>query len=112
MIVFVLYFSQVINAQELEEQRRQAEGVDALLNLAGYSTNTTLTLKRPLPSTQMEKKQYYYTTEIAPNSQPATHVPQPRFYYNGNGPSDELQPPPAKRLRNRSNKLKKKSWFR
>lgn len=82
----------------MEEQRRQAEGVDALLNLAGYNTNTTLLLKRPAsaePTQPFERKQYFYTTEIAPS-------------YNANEFFAE-EPPSKKRVRN---KLKKKSWYR
>lgn len=88
----------------MEEQRRQAEGVDALLNLAGYNTNTTLLLKRPASTEgpkQFEKKQYFYTTEIAPSPQ----------YHTNEFLKDE---PPSKKPKSRilRNKLKKKSWFR
>ena len=111
----VYHFSQALNEQELEEQRRQAEGVDALLNLAGYNTNTTLLLKRPASSdSQFERKQYFYTTEIAPTQQQQQQQfpiqpqqqQQPTFYSNGE--------PPAKKAKSRilRNKLKKKSWYR
>jgi hypothetical protein len=104
----------VLNEQELEEQRRQAEGVDALLNLAGYQTNTTLLLKRPLSNGQ-----YYYTTEISSPSMVIQPIQtQTRIYYSpddGNvddEPYDE--PPPSKKAKSRSlkSKLKKKSWYR
>lgn len=110
----VYHFSQALNEQELEEQRRQAEGVDALLNLAGYNTNTTLLLKRPASSdSQFERKQYFYTTEIAPQTQqqqqqfPIQQQQPPTFYSNA-------EPPPAKKAKSRilRNKLKKKSWYR
>lgn len=88
----------------MEEQRRQAEGVDALLNLAGYNTNTTLLLKRPAsvePTLQFEKKQYFYTTEIAPSTK-----------HNAN--EFFMEEPPSKKPKSRilRNKLKKKSWYR
>lgn len=93
-------FSQPSNDQEMEEQRRQAEGVDALLNLAGYNTNTTLLLKRPA-SVEFERKQYFYTTEIAPSNQYQTNE-----YF--------IEEPASKKPRSRilRNKLKKKSWYR
>lgn len=114
------HFSQALNEQELEEQRRQAEGVDALLNLAGYNTNTTLLLKRPASSdSQFERKQYFYTTEIAPTQQSQQQQQQQQFsiqpqqqqqptFYNTNGE------PTAKKAKSRilRNKLKKKSWYR
>lgn len=100
------HFTQPLNEQELEEQRRQAEGVDALLNLAGYNTNTTLLLKRPAstdnqPQQPFEKKQYFYTTEITPSSNRA---------FAG----DDVEPPLKKSSKSRilRNKLKKKSWNR
>lgn len=87
----------------MEEQRRQAEGVDALLNLAGYNTNTTLLLKRPasVEDPQFERKQYFYTTEIAPANQ--LHAAE---YY--------MDEPPSKKPKSRilRNKLKKKPWYR
>jgi hypothetical protein len=100
----VYQFSQPLNEQEMEEQRRQAEGVDALLNLAGYNTNTTLLLKRPASvedSQQFERKQYFYTTEIAPSTQYHTNE-----YF--------IDEPPSKKPKSRilRNKLKKKSWYR
>jgi hypothetical protein len=95
----VYHFSQPLNDQELEEQRKQAEGVDALLNLAGYNTNTTLLLKRPASSEQFERKQYFYTTEISPTK--AAFI------------MDESEPPLKKsKSRILRNKLKKKSWNR
>lgn len=101
----VYQFSQPVNEQEMEEQRRQAEGVDALLNLAGYHTNTTLLLKRPASAEDpqpFERKQYFYTTEIAPSSQQ---------YHTSEYFSDQ---PPSKKPKSRilRNKLKKKSWYR
>jgi hypothetical protein len=100
----VYHFSQPLNEQEMEEQRRQAEGVDALLNLAGYNTNTTLLLKRPASAEdpqQFEKKQYFYTTEIAPSNQYQTN----EFF---------MEEPPTKKPKSRilRNKLKKKAWLR
>jgi hypothetical protein len=100
----VYHFSQPLNDQELEEQRRQAEGVDALLNLAGYNTNTTLLLKRPASSEQeFERKQYFYTTEISPTTK--------AYIVEENGVSGE---PPLKKSKSRilRNKLKKKAWNR
>lgn len=97
----VYQFSQPLNEQEMEEQRRQAEGVDALLNLAGYNTSTTLLLKRPAsvePTKQFEKKQYFYTTEIAPSCKANEFFTEE--------PSSKK---PKSRMRN---KLKKKSWYR
>lgn len=102
----VYHFSQPLNEEEMEEQRRQAEGVDALLNLAGYNTNTTLLLKRPAsveePKPFEKKQQYFYTTEIAPAAQ---YQPSDRYY------GDE---PPTKKPKSRilRNKLKKKTWYR
>lgn len=100
----VYHFSQPLNEQEMEEQRRQAEGVDALLNLAGYNTNTTLLLKRPASvedPQQFERKQYFYTTEIAPSTQ----------YHQNEYFMDE---PPTKKPKSRilRNKLKKRNWLR
>lgn len=100
------HFSQPLNDAEMEEQRRQAEGVDALLNLAGYNTNTTLLLKRPASTEepkQFEKKQYFYTTEIGPAAQ--YQLTSDRYY------DDE---PPSKKPKSRilRNKLKKKTWYR
>lgn len=100
----VYQFSQPLNEQEMEEQRRQAEGVDALLNLAGYNTNTTLLLKRPASAEdpqKFEKKQYFYTTEIAPSTQYHTNE-----YY--------MDEPPSKKPKSRilRNKLKKRSCYR
>lgn len=100
----VYQFSQPLNEQEMEEQRRQAEGVDALLNLAGYNTNTTLLLKRPASvedSEQFERKQYFYTTEIAPSTQ-----------YHAN--EYFMEEPPSKKPKSRilRNKLKKRPWYR
>jgi hypothetical protein len=100
----VYHFTQPLNDKEMEEQRRQAEGVDALLNLAGYNTNTTLLLKRPaVDDQQFEKKQYFYTTEISPLS-------------NNNKPWEECADgaPPTKKSKSRilRNKLKKKTWNR
>lgn len=93
-------FSQPLNDQELEEQRRQAEGVDALLNLAGYNTNTTLLLKRPASTEQdFERKQYFYTTEISPT----------KSYILTNDSEPPHKKSKSKILRN---KLKKKSWSR
>lgn len=102
----VYHFSQPLNDAEMEEQRRQAEGVDALLNLAGYNTNTTLLLKRPASTEepkQFEKKQYFYTTEIGPAAQ--YQLTSDRYY------DDE---PPSKKPKSRilRNKLKKKTWYR
>lgn len=103
----VYQFSQPLNEQEMEEQRRQAEGVDALLNLAGYNTNTTLLLKRPASAEdpqqqQFDRKQYFYTTEIAPATQ----------YHADNEYS--MDEPPSKKPKSRilRNKLKKKPWYR
>lgn len=101
----VYHFSQPLNEQEMEEQRRQAEGVDALLNLAGYNTNTTLLLKRPASTEnpqQFDKKQYFYTTEITP----ATQYHATEYFVDDQ--------PPAKKPKSRilRNKLKKKPWFR
>ncbi|CRK99696.1 CLUMA_CG012969, isoform A [Clunio marinus] len=100
----VYQFSQPLNEKEMEEQRRQAEGVDALLNLAGYNTSTTLLLKRPASvdePQQFEKKQYFYTTEIAPSNQ----------YHSNDYYTNE---PPTKKTKSRilRNKLKKKPWYR
>jgi hypothetical protein len=100
----VYQFSQPLNEEEMEEQRRQAEGVDALLNLAGYNTNTTLLLKRPASvdePQQFERKQYFYTTEIAPSEPYHTNE-----YF--------MEEPPTKKPKSRilRNKLKKKSWLR
>lgn len=96
----VYHFTQPLNEQELEEQRRQAEGVDALLNLAGYNTNTTLLLKRPITDDQQfERKQYFYTTEITPSS-------------NKNYIVDDEPPMKKSKSRILRNKLKKKSWNR
>lgn len=93
------HFTQPLNEEELEEQRRQAEGVDALLNLAGYNTNTTLLLKRPVTDDQ-HTKQYFYTTEITPSS-------------NKNFIADDEPPMKKSKSRILRNKLKKKSsWNR
>lgn len=92
----------------MEEQKKQAEGVDALLNLAGYNTNTTLLFKRPLiedqqqlqPQQHVEKKQYFYTTEVVTPSQA-----------NGDFIYDDGEPPIKKsKTRMLKNKLKKKPW--
>lgn len=93
------HFTQPLNEEELEEQRKQAEGVDALLNLAGYNTNTTLLLKRPVTDDQQqfEKKQYFYTTEITPSS-------------NKNYIIDDEPPMKKSKSRILRNKLKKKSF--
>lgn len=101
----VYHFSQPSNEEEMEEQRRQAEGVDALLNLAGYNTNTTLLLKRPASVEEtkpFEKKQYFYTTEIAPAAQ----------YQTSDGYYDDEPPTKKPKSRILRNKLKKKTWFR
>ncbi|CAG9806229.1 unnamed protein product [Chironomus riparius] len=95
----VYHFTQPLNEEELEEQRKQAEGVDALLNLAGYNTNTTLLLKRPVTDDQ-HTKQYFYTTEITPSS-------------NKNFIADDEPPMKKSKSRILRNKLKKKSsWNR
>lgn len=96
----VYHFTQPLNEQELEEQRRQAEGVDALLNLAGYNTNTTLLLKRPATDDQQfERKQYFYTTEISPSNK--------NYITNDEPPSKKVS-----KSRILRNKLKRKSWIR
>jgi hypothetical protein len=123
---------------ESEEQRRHAEGVDALLNLAGitnYSTANTITspvqtgatttttttylLKRPaslnLGDGHVYKHQIQYHHE----------QPQPQQQQNGSATQYAAQhqqyvlssPTPAKKLKTSSNRslksrFKKKSWLR
>lgn len=103
----------------MEEQRKQAEGVDALLNLAGYNTNTTLLLKRPLiedqqqqppqqPQEQLqhfEKKQYFYTTEVVTPSMNNAN-------FNFENVNDGEPPMKKSKSRLMKNKLKKKPWSR
>jgi hypothetical protein len=114
---------------ESEEQRRHAEGVDALLNLAGitnYSTahtttspvqtgatTTTILLKRPatlsLGEGQTYKHQIQYHHEQLNGS--ATQ------YAAQHQPYAVVSPTPAKKLKTSSNRslksrFKKKSWLR
>lgn len=108
----VYQFSQPMNDQEMEEQRRQAEGVDALLNLAGYNTNTTLLLKRPASVENQQqppydnKQSYFYATDISPASQQYHPDADDDEYMDGEPASKK---PKSRILRN---KLKKKSWYR